>query len=193
MHALNQSLLIVLPGQKVSPHPAANSTTSEPRELIELRRVAERAGWALHVSTSSAEAVADIERRSAAMVLLWTEGMIDNFRPLLDPMVRRWPELPVFVLGEDRARPAQAALRAGAWGYVSSVYELEDLQRAMTSLGEEGPAATGAHDLSLETAERLAIKRALLACSGNVKRAAKSLGIARATLYRKMARFGLRS
>jgi DNA-binding NtrC family response regulator len=45
--------------------------------------------------------------------------------------------------------------------------------------------------LSLAEAERRAIERALDASGGNVTRAAKRLGIARATIYRKMARLGV--
>jgi transcriptional regulator of acetoin/glycerol metabolism len=39
--------------------------------------------------------------------------------------------------------------------------------------------------------ERSAIERALDATEGNVTRAAQQLGIARATVYRKMARYGI--
>ncbi len=45
--------------------------------------------------------------------------------------------------------------------------------------------------LSLADAERRAIERALDASGGNVTRAARRLGIARATIYRKMARLGV--
>jgi transcriptional regulator with PAS, ATPase and Fis domain len=47
--------------------------------------------------------------------------------------------------------------------------------------------------LSLADAERRAIERALDASGGNVTRAAKRLGIARATIYRKMGRLGVLS
>jgi Nif-specific regulatory protein len=45
--------------------------------------------------------------------------------------------------------------------------------------------------LSLADAEKHAIERALEAAGGNVTRAAKKLGIARATIYRKMQRLGV--
>lgn len=44
----------------------------------------------------------------------------------------------------------------------------------------------------LKQAERGVIERALLRWDGNVTAAAKALGVSRATLHRKMARFGLR-
>lgn len=49
----------------------------------------------------------------------------------------------------------------------------------------------GTGRLSLAEAERQAIERALDASGGNVTRAARRLGIARATIYRKMARLGV--
>ena len=45
--------------------------------------------------------------------------------------------------------------------------------------------------LSLADAEKHAIQRALEASGGNVTKAAKRLGIARATIYRKMQRLGV--
>ncbi len=54
-------------------------------------------------------------------------------------------------------------------------------------LGETGPEA----DLSLEEVERRHIARVLAHHNGNRSRAARSLGISRATLYEKLARYGL--
>lgn len=137
------------------------------------------------------EAMTAIEQGTVAMAMLrpTTE---DEVRPVVEPLAQRWPKLPLLVWGEDRARPAQAALRAGAWAYLSSLTDLEQMEGVPRPSSAEPPAPLG-DDLTLAAAERLAIQRALEASAGNVKRAAKTLGIARATLYRKMARFGLRT
>ena len=45
--------------------------------------------------------------------------------------------------------------------------------------------------LPLAKVEELAIKGALKATGGNISRAAKVLGIGRATLYRKMRKYGI--
>jgi DNA-binding NtrC family response regulator len=58
---------------------------------------------------------------------------------------------------------------------------------AATHLGAAGPES----DLSLEEVERRHIARVLAHHSGNRSRAARSLGISRATLYEKLARYGL--
>ena len=52
--------------------------------------------------------------------------------------------------------------------------------------GETLPSQAETPRLSLAEAERHAIERALEASGGNVTKAAKRLGIARATIYRKM-------
>ncbi|MFC3123527.1 GAF domain-containing protein [Pseudoroseomonas globiformis] len=53
-----------------------------------------------------------------------------------------------------------------------------------------GPASTGD---GLREAERGAVSRALARAEGNVSAAARSLGISRATLHRKLARLGLQN
>jgi two-component system response regulator HydG len=60
------------------------------------------------------------------------------------------------------------------------------------------PAALAAPDtsglpLSLLEYERAALERALRECRGDARAAARRLGIGRSTLYRKLARFGLRT
>lgn len=72
-----------------------------------------------------------------------------------------------------------AVIHAGVSENVS-----ESSHEAELSHGETGR-------LSLAQAEKRAIERALDVSGGNVTRAAKRLGIARATIYRKMARLGV--
>ena len=52
--------------------------------------------------------------------------------------------------------------------------------------------SVGLREDSIETAERAAIHRALARAGGNVSKAAKDLDMSRATLHRKMSRFGLK-
>jgi transcriptional regulator with PAS, ATPase and Fis domain len=66
-----------------------------------------------------------------------------------------------------------------------------DAQIVSRDTDETDPSLDESTRLSLADAERRAIERALEASGGNVTRAAKRLGIARATIYRKMARLGL--
>lgn len=59
---------------------------------------------------------------------------------------------------------------------------------AVELLGDEAAFAG-----ELKQAERAILERALLRASGNVTAAARSLGVSRATLHRKLNRFGLRA
>jgi transcriptional regulator of acetoin/glycerol metabolism len=57
-----------------------------------------------------------------------------------------------------------------------------------SDLVETGPAPTAE---ALADAERAVLQRALIHAAGNVSAAAQALGISRATLHRKLARFGI--
>ncbi len=46
-------------------------------------------------------------------------------------------------------------------------------------------------DMSLEQVECLLIKRAMTRFDGNVSRAAKTLGLSRSALYRRLQRYGI--
>jgi Nif-specific regulatory protein len=65
--------------------------------------------------------------------------------------------------------------------------DLDDLRQRVDEAGE-GPAPPS----SLRSAERAAIERAIAASGGNVVTAARSLGLSRATLYRKLKHYGLK-
>jgi DNA-binding NtrC family response regulator len=45
----------------------------------------------------------------------------------------------------------------------------------------------------LEAFERRAIEHALAVCNGNLAQAARALGVARNTLYNKLARYGVKA
>jgi transcriptional regulator of acetoin/glycerol metabolism len=58
--------------------------------------------------------------------------------------------------------------------------------------GARRPAPRPGIPLSLDAYERCALERALAEADGDATRAARRLGIGRSTLYRKLARHGLR-
>jgi DNA-binding NtrC family response regulator len=105
------------------------------------------------------------------------------------------------ITGFDTA--ALEALLAHAWP--GNVRELDHaIERAVllargheltaTYLGLHGPGPTGAPPLermTLDEVERLLIQRALERHAGNVSDAAKSLGVSRSALYRRLERHGL--
>lgn len=114
------------------------------------------------------------------------------------------PELPV--IGVGAANLASRALDAGAYDFVARpidestllrvvqhaverrqlTNEVHELRSELTTRGEGGET-TGAVVVPLRELERQAIARALQATKGSVTKAAKLLGIGRATLYRRLA------
>jgi len=92
------------------------------------------------------------------------------------------------------SREALAALERHAWP--GNVRELENAIRRAVVLGNdpiqpEDLALGEGSEVGLAALEREAALRALKNSNGNVSRAASSLGIHRATLYRKLERWGL--
>jgi DNA-binding NtrC family response regulator len=67
-----------------------------------------------------------------------------------------------------------------------------DLPRVASDAAAERGARDPGLPLSLEAYERSALERALVETQGDVSRAARRLGIGRSTLYRKLARYGIR-
>ncbi|WP_020648075.1 sigma-54-dependent Fis family transcriptional regulator [Solimonas variicoloris] len=137
---------------------------------------------------------------------------INGFRVCLPPLRERTDvaELIEQLLAEEAApqapprldAAARAALLRHAWP--GNIRELRQALRLGVALAEDGvigvdqlpaeivaaapsPAAAGL----LERAEAEAVRGAMQRHAGNVSAAARSLGVARATLYRKLRQFGL--
>jgi transcriptional regulator of acetoin/glycerol metabolism len=74
--------------------------------------------------------------------------------------------------------------------------DLDGLPAELHGVPAEGPALRGLKGVARQTAsvaERAAVEDALQKTAGNVTRAARLLGISRATLQKRMKLFGLRS
>jgi DNA-binding NtrC family response regulator len=110
--------------------------------------------------------------------------------------------------GKPRPRIDAAALeRLCAYPWPGNIRELRHVIERVVILSErpvlqldgvmppapppKQPALEPNLPLNLEELEKLAIERALAVHAGNLSRAAQALGLARATLYRKMAQHGL--
>ncbi len=106
---------------------------------------------------------------------------------------------------EGFAPDALAALDAYAWP--GNVRELQNVvERAVLLAGEPhitardlrlvaGPSSAPAslQEMSLEDAERALLRAALRRCGGCVQEAARSLGLSRSAMYRRMEKLGLHS
>jgi transcriptional regulator of acetoin/glycerol metabolism len=134
-------------------------------------------GFVKLIAVAVGDAARRIEAENFRMVFSGT-------RILLAPVAERSAGALIAVDADDLVIGATRSARL-ALGITS-----EALARGMLAADVLGDTARTAEDL--DDAERSVLQRALARASGNVSAAAQSLGISRATLHRKLARFGIR-
>ncbi len=138
----------------------------------------------------------------------------------LPPLRERYGDIPLLVahflekIAEARGRPApritdEAMGILERYGWPGNVRQLENVLQRLVLLAGEEPITKKTIEsdaelrriflskepepvFSLEKSEREQIRKALEAAEGNPTRAAKMLGISRATIYRKIKEYGLR-
>ena len=72
--------------------------------------------------------------------------------------------------------------------------DLEDLRLRVGGAPDEAPAQSGEAPLpTIEDAQRDLLELTLRELGGNIRATARALGITRATLYRKIKRYGLKA
>lgn len=107
-----------------------------------------------------------------------------NARILLAPVAERSASALIAVDADDLVVGATRSARLGL-GITQQV-----LAKGLPAADILGASARTAEDL--DEAERGVVQRAMARTDGNVSAAASNLGISRATLHRKLARFGIR-
>jgi len=86
---------------------------------------------------------------------------------------------------------AVESLKRGAADFVMKPWRNDRLIEAVEAAAQTTRRRRAAEDLTLDKVERQAIERALLRHQGNISTAADALGLSRAALYRRKARYGL--
>ncbi|TPM96838.1 helix-turn-helix domain-containing protein [Mesorhizobium sp. B2-1-3A] len=110
--------------------------------------------------------------------------VFSDARILLAPVAERSASALIAVNGDDLVIGATRSARLGL-GITQQI-----LAKGLPAADILGNLARAAEDL--DEAERGVVQRAMARAEGNVSAAASSLGISRATLHRKLARFGIR-
>jgi len=67
----------------------------------------------------------------------------------------------------------------------------EEIEPANLSIGSARPLALSLENMSIDEIEAVLIRKTLRRCDGNISHAAESLGLSRASLYRRMEKYGL--
>lgn len=191
----------------------------EPLLRKSLRRILESDEHHVLLASGAVEMREHLERPHPDVILL--DLVLGNTSGLevLAEIRRDWPEIAVIVMtGHATIESAVGCMRQGAFDYIekpfidphriqstvraalarhrtagaTTRFAGRDLPPARPDDGEPGSRPVDALPLSLEAYERSALERALREEKGDATAAARRLGIGRSTLYRKLAKQGLR-
>jgi DNA-binding NtrC family response regulator len=127
---------------------------------------------------------------------------------LLAEVKRRWPLIEVALMsGYGCIESAVQAMRLGAYDFVVKPFRVEELRRVLQHMVEKvrltrenellrqrlgsGPMTVPPLCTDLEELERLTMQQVFVQVRGDKEQARKLLGISRATLYRKIKRYGI--
>jgi DNA-binding NtrC family response regulator len=97
----------------------------------------------------------------------------------------------VLMTGFGGVTLAVAALKQGGVDFVLKPWRNEKLLETVIAAAQLTKARRNAETLDLEALERAAIERALARHQGNISLAASTLGLSRASLYRRLSKHGL--
>jgi len=67
----------------------------------------------------------------------------------------------------------------------------EEVEPANLAIAASRPGTTSFENMSIEEVETLLIKKVLRRCDGNISQAAEALGLSRASLYRRIEKYGI--
>lgn len=180
----------------------------EPTVIRALARILRDTGPRIEGATSVAAACTALEDPALEVVLLDLMLGADDGALLLDRIKRERPDIEVVVMtGRATVDSAVGCMRRGAFDYLAKPFL--DLSRVTATVrtaferhrrrARPRAAAVGSTapseplPLSLDAYEKRALERALDETAGDAGLAARRLGIGRSTLYRKLAKHGLRA
>jgi len=160
---------------------------------------------------SSEAALAMLEAEAPDVVLAEVVMSSSSAVEFLSAVRRLAPRAVTAIMsGRASMEMAVQAMRLGADDYLAKPFRVEELQLLLRGMGEkarllaenqflrervraaQGPAAVSWAATDLEQLERETIGRVLEQVQGDKARARNMLGISRATLYRKLKRYGIR-
>lgn len=108
-----------------------------------------------------------------------------------------FPAIPVVILTDSSTQElAEEALRRGAADYFHRPIDLRRLRYVLPRLIEAAKSRRSAKEidtapLSMDAAKERAVRRALSHTEGNIRDAARLLGIGRTTMYKLMERYAI--
>lgn len=145
-------------------------------------------GWQVRAFAQVSEALAAVTEHPWQAAVLDQNVGNDNGLHLIRPILTHAPQCRVLVLTGYGSIPAAVqATRQGAWNYLTKPVSLKALLAALEAPKEaEQPVQLPDEPASLERLEWEHIQRVLSSHNGNISAAARTLGMHRRTLQRKL-------
>jgi DNA-binding NtrC family response regulator len=180
---------------------------AEIRELSAV--IAGRMGLECRQAESAEQALVDMDQQFCELMLADLVMGRATGMNLLAEVKRRWPLTEVALMsGFGSVESAVQAIRLGAYDFVVKPFRVEEFQRMLERMAEKvrlvrenallrnwllGRAQNGLSSpcTDLEQLERHTVQQVFAEVGGDIELARKLLGISRATLYRKIKRYGI--
>jgi DNA-binding NtrC family response regulator len=158
---------------------------------------------------SAEAALAQMTAQAAELILADLEADKNSGLDLLAEVKRRWPLTEVALMSSYGSKEsALQAMRLGAYDFVVKPFRVEEFQLVLERMAEKARlvreirllrsrlhgragVAMPAPCTDLEELERITVQRVFEQVGGDREEARRLLGISRATLYRKIKRYGL--
>ena len=157
--------------------------------LSVLSRAMSRRGFEVFSSASIADAVEKAARRVPAMAVVDLKLENESGLDLIPRLIEINPEMNIIVLtGYSSIATAVTAIKRGAADYLSKPVTASDVARALSG---DRPGEDQTEDFSPMSVERVEwehIQKVLKENDGNISATARSLGMYRRTLQRKLAK-----
>ena len=173
-----------------------------------------RMGLSCAQAESSRAALAQMKSEAAELMLADVEMGGSSGLELLAEVKRRWPLTEVALMGSYASlESAGQAMRLGAYDFVGKPFRVEEFRRVLERMAEKArlvrenealrirlqgggktppaPESFGDPCTDLEELERMTVQRVFEQVGGDKEKAQRLLGISRATLYRKIKRYGI--
>ena len=154
---------------------------------------------------SAEAALEQMSHRTAELILSELHSGGNSGLELLAEVKRRWPLTEVALMSSYASvESAVHAMRLGAYDFVVKPFRVEEFQLVLERMAEKAllvrenkllrnrlQGRTKPSCTDLEELERLTVQRVFEQVQGDKEEAQRLLGISRATLYRKIKRYGI--
>jgi len=157
--------------------------------LSVLSRAMAKRGFDVVSSAGIADALEQAAKVKPAMAVVDLKLEGESGLDLIPRLIDINPDMNIIVLtGYSSIATAVTAIKRGAADYLSKPVTASDVARALSGERSEGGGAEGFNPMSVERMEWEHIQKVLKENDGNISATARSLGMYRRTLQRKLAK-----